>query len=170
MTVLEVGPGMGFFSVDIARLVGPEGRLVCVDLQSRMIEALTRRLEKAGLSDRVDARVCTEDSLGVEDLNGQVDLAVVVHTAHEVSDRRTFFAQTRSALKSEGRLFLAEPKLHVDQDLFDEIEVEALGEGFNLIEHPGMFTSRASLMAAASTRGASPSGSAGPTSPRDYPC
>ena len=148
MTVLEVGPGMGFFSLDTARLIGPKGRLVCVDVQPRMIEALRRRAENAGLSERIDARVCEKSSLGVDDLKGRVDLALVLFTAHEISDRPRFFSQVRATLAPQGRLFLAEPKLHVKQHLFDEIEGAALGAGFSLIEHPRMFRSRASLMAA----------------------
>jgi ubiquinone/menaquinone biosynthesis C-methylase UbiE len=148
MTVLEVGPGMGFYSLDTAKLIGPQGRLVCVDVQRRMIEKLRRRADKAGLSDRIDVRLCGPDSLGVEDLGGSVDLALVIAVAHEVRDRPGLFRQIRSTLKPEGRLFLAEPKAHVNHALFDEIEVAALDAGFNLIEHPSVFRSRAALMAA----------------------
>ena len=51
MTVLEPGCGMGFFSLPLARLVGPGGRVVCVDLQRKMIEGLRRRAKRAGLLD-----------------------------------------------------------------------------------------------------------------------
>jgi ubiquinone/menaquinone biosynthesis C-methylase UbiE len=47
MNVLDVGCGMGFFSLPIARLVGETGRVVCVDLQARMIKCLLRRAKKA---------------------------------------------------------------------------------------------------------------------------
>jgi ubiquinone/menaquinone biosynthesis C-methylase UbiE len=148
MTVLEVGPGMGFFSLDVAKLIGPQGRLVCVDVQHRMIEKLKRRAEKAGLSGRIEARLCAPDSLRVDDLSGAVDLALVIAVAHEVPDRPGLFRQIRSTLKPEGRLFLSEPRGRVDQPLFDEIEAAALGAGFNLIEHPQVFRSRSALMAA----------------------
>jgi predicted methyltransferase len=49
MTVLEPGPGMGFFTIPLARLVGPSGRVVTVDLQPKMIESLKRRASKAGV-------------------------------------------------------------------------------------------------------------------------
>jgi ubiquinone/menaquinone biosynthesis C-methylase UbiE len=146
MTVLEIGPGMGFFSLDTARLLGPGGRLVCVDLQPKMIKVLNKRAEKAGLSDRLNARVCSADSLGIDDLAGTVDLALVIATAHEVSDRRGLFAQVRNSLKLDGRLFLAEPKFHVQRELFETIEASAVAEGFNVIEYPRMFRSRAALM------------------------
>ena len=40
MTVFEPGPGMGFFTFELARLVGPTGRVSAVDVQPKMIEAL----------------------------------------------------------------------------------------------------------------------------------
>ena len=46
MTVLEPGPGMGFFTLEMARQVGASGRVVAVDVQPRMIAGLKRRLAK----------------------------------------------------------------------------------------------------------------------------
>jgi predicted O-methyltransferase YrrM len=63
MTVLEPGPGMGFFTLDLARLAGRQGRVIAVDIQPRMIAGLQRRAAKAGLADTIDARVTTRDSL-----------------------------------------------------------------------------------------------------------
>jgi len=48
MTVLEPGPGMGFFTIPPARLVGASGRVVAVDLQRKMIAGLKLRAAKAG--------------------------------------------------------------------------------------------------------------------------
>src|SRR6266849_3928597 len=78
MTVLEPGPGMGFFSLDLARMVGPGGRVVAVDLQERMVKVLSRRALKAGLADRIDIRRAEPDRLGVEDLAGRVDLVLAI--------------------------------------------------------------------------------------------
>ena len=49
MTVLEPGPGMGFFTIPLARLVGSSGRVIAVDMQPRMIQGLMRRAAKAKL-------------------------------------------------------------------------------------------------------------------------
>src|SRR5689334_15309979 len=65
MTVLEPGPGMGFFTVEAARRVGAAGRVVAVDLQPRMLAGLRRRAERAGVGDRVETRVAPKDGLGV---------------------------------------------------------------------------------------------------------
>src|SRR5512140_3805504 len=68
MTVLEPGPGMGFFTLELARRVGPRGRVVAVDLQPEMLAGLRRRAARAGLEGRIELRRARPDALGVEDL------------------------------------------------------------------------------------------------------
>ncbi|WP_455382296.1 SAM-dependent methyltransferase [Salinispira pacifica] len=120
MTVLEPGSGMGYFTLPIARMVGAQGRVICVDLQQKMLEGLIRRAERAGLSERVEARLCRTASLGVEDLAGRIDFALAFAMVHEVPDRATLFAELASALRPGGRLLVAEPAGHVDEVAFAE--------------------------------------------------
>lgn len=54
MTVLEPGPGMSFFTLELARLLGASGRVVALDIQSKMLDGLKRRLAKAGFLERVN--------------------------------------------------------------------------------------------------------------------
>src|SRR5690349_7070283 len=63
MTVLEPGPGMGYFTLEIARLAGKSGRVIAVDIQPRMLDGLRRRAAKAGVLDRLDIRLATTHSL-----------------------------------------------------------------------------------------------------------
>ena len=109
MTVLEPGPGMGFFTLELARLVGPSGRVVAPEIQPRMIAGLKRRAARAELADRVEARNASRDSLGVDDLAGKVDFALAYAVVHEIPDTARFFKETAAALKPGGRLLLAEP-------------------------------------------------------------
>ncbi len=120
MTVLEPGSGMGYFTLEAARLVGASGTVIAVDLQEKMIGGLKRRLRRAGLLDRVDARVASPGSLGIEDLVGTVDLVLAVHFVHEVPDRSRLFLQLASALKLGGRVLFIEPKGHVSKANFQE--------------------------------------------------
>src|SRR5512146_2182493 len=78
MTVLEPGPGMGFFTLEAARRVGPRGRVVAVDLQPRMLAGLRRRAVRAGLDTRIETREARADSLGVQDLAGKVDVCLAL--------------------------------------------------------------------------------------------
>ncbi len=82
MTVLEPGPGMGFFTLELARRVGTSGRVVAVDIQPKMLDGLRRRLRKAGLLVRVQTRLAQPAGMGVADLAGDVDFALVFAVVH----------------------------------------------------------------------------------------
>jgi len=118
MTVLEPGPGMGFFTLPMARMVGPTGRVIAVDIQEKMLSGLRRRAEHAGLLARVELRQARPDSLGIDDLRGKVDLVVAIAVVHEMPSDEAFFCETAGTLKEGGRLLLIEPRGHVNAHKF----------------------------------------------------
>jgi SAM-dependent methyltransferase len=115
---LEIGPGTGFFSIPLAERLGPTGRLWCVDLQPQMLATLGRRLRRRGLAERVTCRTCTAGDLGVADLTGSIDLAVLIYVLHEVPDPERALAQVVDTLRVGGRLLLVEPNGHCSPELF----------------------------------------------------
>jgi ubiquinone/menaquinone biosynthesis C-methylase UbiE len=117
MIVLEPGPGMGFFTLPLARRVG-SGRVVAVDIQPRMIQSLRRRAEKAGLEQRIETRLAKADSLGIDDLKGTVDFVLAIAVVHEMPSAEVFFNEAAVALRPRGRLLLAEPSGHVKPPKF----------------------------------------------------
>jgi SAM-dependent methyltransferase len=127
MVVFEPGPGMGFFTLELARLVGSRGRVVAVDVQPRMLAELRRRAGKAGLLDRIDARQGPGDGMGIDDLRGRVDFALAFGVVHELPDPVRFFAEAFAALKPGGRLLVSEPGFHVSEREF-EVTLEAARE------------------------------------------
>jgi ubiquinone/menaquinone biosynthesis C-methylase UbiE len=88
MIVLEPGPGMGFFTLELARRVGPRGRVVAVELQPRMLAGLGRRAARAGLLSRIELRQARPEAMGIEDLAGRVDLVLAFAVVHEFPDAR----------------------------------------------------------------------------------
>jgi ubiquinone/menaquinone biosynthesis C-methylase UbiE len=146
MVVLDVGCGMGFFSLDMAKMVGAQGKVVCVDLQPQMIRSLARRASKAGLLDRIDHRVCSEDSLGIEDCDEGIDFALAFAVVHEVPDMPKLLEQIHYALKPEGMLLVAEPKGHVSEKRFHEEELAAERVGFRRFERLEIWRSRAVVL------------------------
>jgi ubiquinone/menaquinone biosynthesis C-methylase UbiE len=136
MTVVEPGCGMGYFTIPLARMVGPTGQVLAVDLQPRMIDGLAKRARRAGMADRVHPVICTTDSLGLDRWAGRADLAVVVHMLHEVPDPERLLADLFSALRPGGRLVILEPKGHVSASAFAESVRRAEVLGFKPTGEP----------------------------------
>ncbi|HTP69094.1 MAG TPA: class I SAM-dependent methyltransferase [Dongiaceae bacterium] len=135
---LEPGPGMGFFTLELARLVGPNGRVVAIDLQPKMIERLKRRVTKADLADRVDARVVSADSLGIGDLNASIDFILAFAVVHEVPDAAKFFREVAASAKQGATMLVAEPRGHVKDAMFEGELKLAAEAGFRVIDRPAI--------------------------------
>jgi SAM-dependent methyltransferase len=146
MTVLEPGPGMGFFTLELARLVGSSGRVIAVEIQPRMLDRLRRRAAKAGVLDRLDTRLAAPDSLGIADLAGAVDFTLAFFMVHELPAAAPFFREVAQASKPGARLLFAEPKGHVTAPVFDAELQAARDAGFALLESPSLRRSRAALL------------------------
>ena len=134
MTVLEPGPAMGFFTLELARMVGSTGRVIAVDVQPRMLDGLRRRAAKAGVLKRLDARLAAANSLGIDALASSVDFTLAAAVVHELPDAAQFFREVARASKPGARLLFVEPAGHVTAAHF-EAELQAAREaGFRLVE------------------------------------
>lgn len=134
--VLELGPGLGFFTLPLARAVGPAGKVVCVDVQRGMLERLERRLRKRGLDERVDLRLCGPDDFGLDDARGTFDLATAVHVVHETRAPAATLAALAACLKPGGRLLVIEPRGHVSRQAWQAESAAAERAGLVRIPHP----------------------------------
>jgi 2-polyprenyl-3-methyl-5-hydroxy-6-metoxy-1,4-benzoquinol methylase len=146
MTVLEPGPGMGFFTLEMARQAGASGRVVAVDVQPRMIAGLKRRLAKAGLLERTDVRLASSESLGLQDLHGKVDFALAMAVVHEMPSTSRFFAEVAEAMKPGATLLLAEPSGHVKEAAFEAELQDAAAAGLEVTGRPVIRRSHAALL------------------------
>lgn len=146
MTALDVGCGMGFFSIAMARRVGPEGRVIAVDLQEPMLEVLARRAAKAGVGERLATRLALPDDLRVHE---PVDFALAMWMVHEAPDAGRLLGQIAACLRPGARLLVAEPRLHVRRGSFERtLELGRLA-GLELGARPRVGLSRAALFAKA---------------------
>jgi 2-polyprenyl-3-methyl-5-hydroxy-6-metoxy-1,4-benzoquinol methylase len=141
-TALDVGCGMGYFSIPLARLVGPEGSVIGVDLQEQMLAGVRRRAERSGVADRIRLHQARMNGIGVEET---VDFALAFWMLHEVPDQTAFLAEVRACLKPGGRLLVVEPRLHVGGAAFERSVAIARGVGLLPIARPAVALSRAVL-------------------------
>ena len=147
MTALDVGSAMGFFSLPLAKMVGEKGKVVCVDLQEKMLRSLRKRALKAGLAGRIIPRRCGESSLNLKEFEGKIDFALVFAVIHEVPDARGFFSEIWKAMKSGSRSLVAEPKWHVSTEEFEITLSIAKEKGFQVFERPRIAMSHSALLA-----------------------
>jgi ubiquinone/menaquinone biosynthesis C-methylase UbiE len=106
--VCDMGCGNGFYTLQMARLVGEKGRVLAVDIQPEMLELLNAEVKTAGLNN-------IEPILGTV-VNPRlpeetVDLMLMVDVYHEFSHPEPMLAAIRKSLKPEGRLALVEFRL-----------------------------------------------------------
>ena len=144
-TVVDVGCAMGFHSLDLARLVGPDGRVVCVDIQQKMLDGLVRRARRKGLDPTIEPRLCTPEGLGLGDLAEAVDLVTAFNVVHETGYPERFVRECAAVLKPEGRLFIVEPRGHVSEREFAATTAIALGLGLAREHEPLVWKSHAAL-------------------------
>ncbi len=142
MTVLEIGPGMGFFSLTLARLVGNNGKLICVDVQEKMLTALKKRAAKKDMEKQIETRLADRQSLNIGDLKDQIDCAVAFYVVHEVPDVPGLFKEIHTVLKPGAKLLIAEPKGHVSKKDFEAYVTLAVQTGFQRHENFSVANSR----------------------------
>ena len=140
MTVLDVGCGMGHFTLGLAELVGSEGQVIAVDLQPEMLKVASHRVKQAALEERVRFHQCQEDALGVD---VAADFILTFWMAHEVGRLEGFMSELHLLLKDNGRYFLAEPVVHVSAEKFRRISDAAVNAGFQPEDSPRVRFSRA---------------------------
>lgn len=145
MTVLEPGPGMGFFTIPLAELVGPSGRVIAVDVQPKMIAKLKKRAVQAKVQDRVDARITPPETLGIEDLARSVDFTLAFAMVHELPNAGKFFAEVARASRPKAKLLLVEPRGHVSRANF-AAELNSAAAGFLMSDEPRIGRSLTALL------------------------
>jgi ubiquinone/menaquinone biosynthesis C-methylase UbiE len=142
MTAADIGCGLGFCSLELARLVGDEGRVLAVDFQDEMLEFARKKAAKAGLLERIEFVKCAQNDLAITE---KVDFVLTMWVAHEVPDRERFFRQIRDILRPEGRYLLAEPVFHVRKSKFRTICEQAQAAELYKMSEPKVAASFAAL-------------------------
>jgi len=144
MTVLDVGCGPGFFSIELARLVGSNGRVIAADLQQGMLDKLTGKIKGTDLSTRISMVKSDPGNLNV---SGPVDFILTFYMVHEVPDQAAFFRQLFPLLREGGKVLIVEPKMfHVSRAQFSNTIRQAEAAGFLSTEGPRLPMSWSTLL------------------------
>ncbi len=138
-TVCDLGCGNGFYTIRLARLVGPEGRVYAVDIQPEMLDMLRAWSKKERLANVTPILGSPIDPRLPE---GEMDLVLMVDVYHEFSHPQQMLAAIRKSLKPEGRIAVAEfraedpqvPILPLHKMSKKQILTEFSANGLRLVE------------------------------------
>jgi len=133
MTVMDIGCGLGFFSIGLAKIVRKKGKVYSVDLQKGMLDRLMKRAGKANVADIIETHKCSADTIGMDE---KLDFALAFWMIHETPDAHDFLKQIYVLLKPEGILYIAEPKKHVHPKEIDKMAASAGKTGYRVIGKP----------------------------------
>jgi protein-L-isoaspartate O-methyltransferase len=135
--VADIGAGSGYYTVRLARVVGPTGRVFATDIQPGMLGLLRGNVAKAQLENVTPVLGAPDDPMLPA---ASIDLAIMVDVYHELAAPQAFLRRLRPALKKDGRLVLLEfrkedprvPILEVHKMSVSEVRQELEAEGFHL--------------------------------------
>jgi ubiquinone/menaquinone biosynthesis C-methylase UbiE len=142
-SILDVGPGMGYFTIPMAKMAGDNGRVIAADIQEAMLTAIKKRAEKGAVEKRITLHLSSSKSLGVE---GKFDFILAFWMAHEAPDKERFFGELHSLLKDKGKFLMVEPKIHVSKTQFTRTLQIAQRAGFAIVESPHIQISMSVLL------------------------
>jgi len=132
MKVLDVGCGPGFFSVELAKMVGAGGKVFSVDLQEGMLQKLRNKIYGTPLEQIIQLIKCEKDKIVVPE---KVDVILAFYMVHEVPDKDKLFSTLKNILKDRGEFLIVEPKLfHVSKKEFASTIKKAEAVGFKVSE------------------------------------
>lgn len=143
MSVMDMGCGPGFFTLEMAHLVGDSGHVTAVDLQQGMLERLNFKLTSSPVKDRIQLHQCEKDKIG---LDQTFDFILLFYIVHEVPDKAAFFKEIETLLKPGGSALMVEPPIHVSKKNFRRFIDAARQHGLVDIPGPKVFLSKSVLL------------------------
>ena len=146
MTVMDVGCGMGYFTIPIAQMVKENGKVAAIDIQREMLEGMLMKAKKTGLENCIEPCLSGENGLNIGDLYGTIQFAILFMMLHEVPNRKHLVQEVSDALAQDGKILFAEPVFHVGKSSFEQSLQVFRKAGLTVKETPRIAFCRAVLL------------------------
>ena len=144
MVAVDFGCGPGFFTIEMARMAGPDGKVFGIDLQVKMLDKVRAKIAGSDLEKRIFLHQCPAGSIGIA---GPVDFILAFYVLHELPDQGRFFAEVADSLQTNGRLLIVEPPFHVSARAFSGTLDLAKRIGLATVSGPKILFSKSALLA-----------------------
>ncbi len=144
MKVMDVGCGPGFFSIEMADMVGRSGKVFSVDLQQGMLDKIGKKIQGTDLEERIQLVKSEQDNIRVPE---KVDFILAFYMVHEVPNKVRFLETLKDVMKQDGCFLLVEPKFfHVSKKGFAATVQTAERVGFRVTARPKIGFSFSALL------------------------
>jgi ubiquinone/menaquinone biosynthesis C-methylase UbiE len=143
MTVLDMGCGPGFFTIEIAKLLNGSGKVIAADLQDGMLKKVRQKISGTELEQSIVLHKCQSETIGVKE---KVDFVLAFYVVHEVPNQDKLFLELKSILKPDGKIFIVEPNFHVPKKSFETMLERVKSNGFEILDRPKSFLNRAVVL------------------------
>ena len=143
MTILDMGCGPGFFSVEMAKMLNGTGKVIAADAQKGMLDIIRGKIMGTPLEQRIELYQSSFERIG---LTEKVDFILAFYMIHEVKDPKKFIKELASILKPDGTILIIEPKFHVSKKTFQTTVNNLTEIGFTVVDSPKVFFSRAATL------------------------
>jgi len=134
-TAVDIGCGPGFFTLELAGLVGETGQVLAVDLQKEMLSKVTTKAVLKQRSGIIRPVRCTQTDLNLPD-GTRADFILAYWMVHETLDQDNFFRQLSAGLRPGGQVLVVEPPFHVSAKAFSATQKHATDRGFMVKDYP----------------------------------
>ena len=135
MTAMDIGSGMGFFTIPMAGITGKQGKVIAVDLQPEMLAGLEINANKSGI-DNIILHQCGHNSLNIMQWNNTVDFVLIMMMLHEVPDAKRLIHEVYNVVAPGGKLLFSEPVGHVSRKQFQSSVSLMEQAGFKIVTFP----------------------------------
>jgi len=143
MSVLDVGCGPGFFSIELAQLVGKTGKVFAADLQDGMLQIIKNKISGTELEKIIHLHKTGEDKIN---LSEKVDFIFAFYMIHEVPNKENLFKEFKKILLDNGRILIVEPIGHVSRRAFESTMEIAKNAGFETSAGRKVLLSRSAVL------------------------
>jgi ubiquinone/menaquinone biosynthesis C-methylase UbiE len=143
MTVLDLGCGTGYFTLEAAKLVNSNGKVIAADVQQGMLDILKQKAINSKFGGVIEIHKCNENRLN---LSEKVDFILAFYAFHEMKYIDNIINDLTLIVKPETKIYISEQKFHVPKAHFNTIISKMENIGFEVCERPKICLSRTVIM------------------------